>query len=257
MPVEYVDLETARKADGLRMVVVSGVPSPWGEAAKGILHAKRIPWLAVRLDQSSDAMAEWTGERSGPVAIYADEAPRGGFIDILLLAERLAPEPSLLPSDPAQRALVLGLSHEICGEMGLGWCRRNASVHTGINEGASGFPKGVAQYLATKYGYRADEAETYTRRVIEILGMLAERLARQREAGSRYLVGERLTAVDIYSATFMALLAPLPAEQCPMPEAMRAAFQASDAATTSALDPALITHRDFVYAEHLELPLSL
>ena len=36
MPVEFVDFEEARQRDGLRMVVVSGVPSPWGEAAKGL-----------------------------------------------------------------------------------------------------------------------------------------------------------------------------------------------------------------------------
>jgi len=257
MPVEYVDFEAARAASGLRMVVVPGVPSPWGEAAKGILHVKRIPWLAVRLDQANEAMAEWTGERSGPVAMYDDEAPRGGFIDILMLAERLRPSPSLLPGDPAARALVIGLSHEICGEMGLGWCRRNASVHAGINEGEAGFPKGVALYLAAKYGYRAEEADAYTRRVVGILDMLAARLDAQREAGFGYLVGDALTAADIYSAAFMALLAPLPPEQCPMPEAMRAAFGTLDTATAAALDPALIEHRDRIYAEHLELPLSL
>lgn len=37
MPIEYVDFEEAREHGGLRMVVVTGVPSPWGEAAKGIL----------------------------------------------------------------------------------------------------------------------------------------------------------------------------------------------------------------------------
>lgn len=60
MPVEYVEFAQARSADGLRMVVVTGVPSPWGEAAKGILHVKQIPWLAVRLDQGSDELADWT-----------------------------------------------------------------------------------------------------------------------------------------------------------------------------------------------------
>lgn len=55
----------------------------------------------------------------------------------------------------------------------------------------------------------------------------------------------------------MTLQAPLPPEQCPMPEAMRQAFASADEATQAALDPILIEHRDFVYAEYLELPISL
>jgi hypothetical protein len=35
------------------MVVVGNVPSPWGEAAKGILHIKGIEWAAVRLAYDS------------------------------------------------------------------------------------------------------------------------------------------------------------------------------------------------------------
>ncbi len=90
----------------------------------------------------------------------------------------------------------------------------------------------------------------------EILEMLARRLQAQREGGSRFFLGSALSAVDIYSATFMALLRPLPPEQCPMLEAMRPAFETRDPATDKALDPILIEHRDFVYGEYLELPLS-
>jgi len=257
MPFEYVDLETAKQDNGLRMVVVPGVPSPWGEAAKGILHVKRIPWLAVRLDQGDDAMAAWTGgERSGPVAIYQDEAPRKGWAEILLLAERLAPEPGLLPADAAERALAFGLAHEICGEMGLGWCRRNAGVHAGVSEGG-GFPKGVALYLGQKYGYRAEEAGLYPARVVSILESLSARLHAQRDAGQRFYVGSAVSAVDVYSATFLALFKPLPPDQCPMLDAMRPAFESTDPATEKALDPILIEHRDLIYDEYLELPLSL
>ena len=56
--------------DGLRMVVVGGVPSPWGEAAKGVLHLKGIDWVAVRLAYDSDALKQWAGQRSGPVAVF-------------------------------------------------------------------------------------------------------------------------------------------------------------------------------------------
>jgi glutathione S-transferase len=256
MPIEYVDFEAARARTGLRMVVGPGVPSPWGEAAKGMLHVKQIPWVAVRLDQSSQAMADWTGERSGPVAMYEDEAPRSGWAQILLLCERLAPKPALLPSDAEARALAFGLCHEICGEMGLGWCRRLQGVHAGLSD-AGGFPKGVAQYLASKYGYRSEEAGSYVSRTVAILEMLAGRLHAQREIGSRFYLGNALSAVDICSAAFMALCKPLPPEQCPMPDAMRAAFESLDPVTEKALDPILFEHRDFLYAEHLELPLSL
>jgi glutathione S-transferase len=256
VPIEFVELDEARARGGLRMVVVTGVPSPWGEAAKGILHVKQIPWVAVRLDQANPTLAEWTGQRSGPVALYEDEAPRGGWAEILLLAERLAPKPALLPEDADQRALAMGLAHEICGEMGLGWCRRNQGVHAGLN-GGGGFPPGIAQYLATKYGYRESQADLYLKRCVDILTALADRLKAQADAGSRYYLGNTLSAVDIYSATFMALYSPLPQDQCPMPDAMRAAFGTVDDISAIALDDVLLAHRDFVYAEHLELPLTL
>ena len=48
MTFEYVSVAEAMQRGGLRMVVVGGVPSPWGEAAKGILHIKGIAWVAVR-----------------------------------------------------------------------------------------------------------------------------------------------------------------------------------------------------------------
>ena len=257
MPVDYVEFEEAREAPGLRMIVVMGVPSPWGEAAKGILHVKNIPWKAVRLDQGNDAMAEWAGgQRSGPVAFLDDEAPRDGWAEILLLAERLAPEPALLPRDAAERATLLGLCHEICGEQGLGWVRRLQGIHAGL-QGETGFPKPVAAYLASKYGYRESDASTYVARTKELLALLSGRLHAQREIESPYYHGHTLTALDIYSATFMALVAPLPPEQCAIVEPMRAAFESIDPETASAVDPILLEHRDFVYAKHLELPLSI
>lgn len=256
MPVEYVDFEEARDAKGLRMVVVTGVPSPWGEAAKGILHLKRIPWQAVRLDASNEALAAWTQDRSGPVAMYNDEAPRSGWADLLLLAERLAPTPSLLPQGPRDRALAMGLAHEICGEQGLGWVRRLQGIHAGLN-GQPGFPPPVAHYLGDKYGYRAEEAPRYADRIESLLGMLSNQLQAQKKAGSRFYFGDSISAADIYSATFMALFKPLPQDQCPMAEALRPAFESMDADTARALHPILIEHRDSIYTEFLELPLTL
>ena len=254
--MEFVDFEQARQRPGLRLVTVPGVPSPWSEAAKGVLHAKKVPFVAVHLDTGNPAFVEWIGQESAPVALLDDEPPRGGWAEILLLAERLAPAPRLVPQDAETRAVLFGLSHEICGELGLGWCRRLDGVAAGI-EGRGGFAKPIAEYLGRKYGYREGVGAEAHRRVIEILGMLSARLRAQREQGSVYYLGDALTAVDIYSAAFMGLLKPLPPEQCPMLEPIRAAFETLDDATARALDPILLEHRDRIYAEHLALPLSL
>jgi glutathione S-transferase len=256
MALQYVEVDEARKRRGLRMVVVGNVPSPWGEAAKGILHIKGIEWAAVRLVYDSEPLREWAGQRSGPVAIYDDEPPRAGWAEILSLAERLAPEPALVPADPAERALLFHIGHEICGEAGLGWSRRLQLIHA-RQQNAGGFPDAVAKYLGRKYGYSPEAGATSSARVVELLGMLATRLQAQHGRGSRYYLGDSLTAVDVYSATFMALFRPLPPEQCEMLPGIRAAFETRDAETEAALDPLLLQHRDMMYSEHLELPLSL
>ena len=86
---------------------------------------------------------------------------------------------------------------------------------------------------------------------------LASRLKAQHAAGSRYYVGEELTAVDIYSATCMALLQPLPQDVCPMDATTRAAFEFRAPLTDAALDEVLLAHRQMMYRDHLALPLSL
>jgi len=253
--VEFVSVEEAKQRSGLRVVMVGMVPSPWGEAAKGILYHKKIPYVAARLTVEGPAVKEWTGHDSAPIAVYENEAPRTSWAQILLLAERLAPTPSLIPTRPEDRALLFGLSHEICGEDGLGWSRRLSGIHSSLH-GGDGFPKPVAEYLGAKYGYRGDNGEAAGRRVIELLGMFAGCIKKQRQRGSRYLIGDVLTAADIYLATFMALFAPLANEVCPIPDQFRSAFTAMDDATRAALDPMLLEHRDEIYKKHLELPLA-
>jgi hypothetical protein len=87
--------------------------------------------------------------------------------------------------------------------------------------------------------------------------MLITRLKAQRDAGSRYYVGNSLTAVDVYSAAFAAMFDPLPPKQCRMDASTRAALSARDTHTDAALAPILFEHRDMMYREYLELPLSL
>lgn len=256
MTFEYLSVEEAIQRRGLRMVVVGNVPSPWGEAAKGIFHIKRIDWAAVRLVYDSEPLKAWAGQRSGPIAIYDDEEPRSGWAQILMLAEHLAPEPVLLPVQPVERARVVGFGDKFCGEQGLGWMRRLQLVHAGLRK-SGGFSERVAAYLGKKYGYDPADAEGYGARVRDLLGAFGAELRMQREAGKPYFLGDTLTAADVYSATFMALFSPLPEEFCNMDASTRGAFEWLDDETRSALDPILLEHRDMMYERHLELPLSL
>jgi glutathione S-transferase len=256
VPFEYISVEEAIRRGGLRMVVVGGVPSPWGEAAKGLLHIKGIEWTAVRLVYDSEALKEWAGQRSGPVAIYNDEPPRAGWKEILELAERLEPSPALLPADAADRHYLLQTAEEILGKDSLTWSRRLQLVHAGL-QNAGGFPGRVAGYLAKKYGYTPELGAAASARVAGMLEKLADRLNAQRAVGSGYYIGNELTALDVYAATAMAMFRPLPEAQCRMDPTTRAAFELKDPAVEAALDPVLTEHRDRMYEKHLVLPLSL
>lgn len=255
MTWDYIEFEDAVAADGLRMTVVSQVPSPWGEAAKGIFHVKGLNWSAVRLDPMNRDMTKWARDMSAPAVMNGKEPPRSGWEDILLLAERLSPEPSLLPPDPMDRALALGLAHEFCGENGLGWARRLHLTHLGLN-GQGGFVEPAAQYLAAKYGCSAEDGAAAHGRVIELLTMFAGRLAAQQAKGQDYFFDCGMTAVDIYAATFAGLLQPLPEEVCAMRLATRVAFGTVDAETMAAAD-GLLAHRDMMYERWLEPVLRL
>ena len=254
MTFAYASVEEAIVRRGVRMVVVGNVPSPWGEAAKGILHIKGIEWAAVRLAYDSEALQQWVGQRNGPVLIYNDERPRSGWAEILLLAERLAPP--LIPAKADERALAFGLAHEICGEGD--WAGRAAcNLYTPASAMPAAFLNACQNILAKKYGYSPAAGAAAAARVAELLAMLAARLKAQQQTGSRYYIGDSLTAVDVYSATFAAMFDPLPPEVCTMEASTRAAFSARDADIDAALDPILFAHRDMMYAQHLELPLSL
>jgi len=255
MTFEYLPVERAIAAPGLRMVVVGNVPSPWGEAAKGIFHIKRIPFSAVRLVYDNDALKQWAGQLSGPVAIYDSEPPRSGWAEILMLAERLAPAPALLSLEPNERGRALAIADKFCGPAGLGWARRLQMVHGSLTR-AGGFNERVAGYLGNKYGYDAAHGDEYGARVRQLLRELGASLRERRHQGPYYL-GATLSAADIYSATFVGMFVPLPEAQCAMHPAARAAFEWVDDQTLAAIDPLMLEHRDMMYARHLELPLSL
>ena len=254
MPIEYISTEDAISSEGLRMTVVSAVPSPWGEAAKGILHVKGLPWKAVRYNAMDKRQSDWTGYPNAPTLIYDDTAPLNGWRNILEFLETLPDTPALLPE--AERQSCLQLSELYCSQNGLGWHRRMQFIHAGLT-GEGGFALPIAQYLGLKYGYSAGLMDNSTERLKAILNKLVACLKAQRETGSEYFIGESLTCVDIYNAAFMAFFGPLPDNQCPMHPKSRAVFEQVFPETDQAFDPILLAHRDYIYSRYLELPLSL
>ena len=254
MPIEYISTEDAIAAQGLRMTVVSAVPSPWGEAAKGLLYVKGLPWKAVRYNAVDKRQSDWTGYPNAPTLVHDDDKPLNGWRNILEFLDSQPDTPILLPDEARQSCLEL--SELYCGQDGLGWHRRLQGVHAGLN-GDGGFALPIAQYLGFKYGYSAELMEKSTDRMKAILESLVSRLKSQREKGSDYFVGERLTCVDIYNAAFMAFFDPLPDNQCAMHPKSRAVFEQVFPETDQAFDPILLAHRDYIYSRYLELPLSL
>jgi len=256
MGFDTVSIQQGREHSGLRLVVLRRFPSPWSQAAKGILRVKQLEatFVSTASDDPPGALEDWTGQDSFPAAVYESEPARSGWAEILFLAERLAPSPSLIPADPADRALFFGLCHEIAGEMGLGWCRRLLAMEMGL---AGDPPDPLSMYLADKYGFSKAAAATALGRVIDVLTLLRDQLRRQREAGRRHLVGDALSALDIYWATFCNLVSPLPPEQLPMSQAMRPIFTATESEVLTIIADGLLEHRDFVYGKYLELPVQL
>jgi glutathione S-transferase len=257
----YLTPEEARDLPGLRLVLTAGVPGPWGEAAKSIFYVKKIEYTRVRQDGGlpNEALAAWTGQTNAPQAILDDEPARTGWAEILLLAERMAAKPALIPTDSHARALAFGLSFEICGEDGLGWNRRLQLLQSmmSLPDDDSNPMSAIGRRLAKRYGYNEQSVAATNERVVAILRLFSERLSMQRAVGSEYFVGDSLSAVDIYWSTFAAMLRPLPPDRCPMPKPLRAQYGQLTPEIESALDPALLEHRDRIYEKYLELPIDL
>ena len=98
----------------------------------------------------SEALKEWAGQRSGPIAMYKDEGPRAGWAEIPPLTERLRSERlrcyrRTKPTAPLRWAWPANF-----GEEGLGWSRRLQLIHADLQRQAGGFPERVSKYLGKK-----------------------------------------------------------------------------------------------------------
>ncbi len=237
---EYVELAAAKAARGVRMVVTGMVPSPWSQAAKGLFRVAGLPALAVRSNREDAEQAAWTRSHNVPVVLHDDDPPRTNWAEIVMLADRLAAPGLLLARDLERRVRTIGLIHELAGEQGVGWNARLLMIDAGIaSEGKRGFPRSVAHYLAGKYGYSPE-------RVAEARTRAGEQLAAiERELGDRgFFGGLQADALDVYTACFTTILAPMTEEDCPrMAPALRRGFLAAHEGLGEMVGPGLAAHR--------------
>jgi glutathione S-transferase len=256
--LEFVDVETARKASGVRLVVSGLVPSPWSEAAKGLFAVAGVPVIAVRRMREGADITAWTGVDNVPVVVHGAEPVRTHWAAITTLANRLA-SGALIPVEVAERAETMGVLHEVAGEEGLGWNARLAMIDATItSRGARGFPLPVGERLAERYGYTQDVARSSRERAKRQLEMLGARLRRQRDLGHDYFGGSRPTALDVYVATFLTPLCDIPPEDCPaLVPLLRQAFGCAHEALGAFVPDLLVAHRKAMFARHLTWPITL
>jgi len=150
--MQYVSPSELINSDGLRIVLVHYMPSPWGQAAKAMMEYKGLSYKAAPWEggAQNEEIVAWSGANSAPVVAWNKEKPIYRWDDILYLTERLAPKKPLIPAGREDRVLTLGLCHEICGELGLGWNRRLSMFAPALTSGAA--PEGFKK-MGEKYGF--------------------------------------------------------------------------------------------------------
>jgi glutathione S-transferase len=211
--LNYHSVAQARELPGLRLVFSRGIPAPWGLAARVIFELKELSFAAVEQTvggENADLIA-WTGQSNAPIAVLGDERVRTTWYELLMLAEQLGTGgPRLVPTAPDERAAMFGISHEICSEDGLGWNLRTIIFHERARVSS------LAQRMIYKYGSSADRGHAISR-INDVLGMLDRALANQERDGSPFLVGNSLSAADIYWSAFSILIAPFSPDICESP----------------------------------------
>ncbi|MEM6980991.1 MAG: site-2 protease family protein [Planctomycetota bacterium] len=137
------------------------------------------------------------GQTSLPTMFHDSERPRNVWSEQLALAERIgaADAPALIPDDVEARVEMFGLCAVVLGEDGLVWNMRILADSP----------------LARKYGYSEEASAAAADKIAGVLRLLDARLAAQSERGSPYLVGDAITAIDVYWATMsIAMMVPGP-----------------------------------------------
>ena len=257
--LEFISLEeAANMKEGVRITFIPGLQAIYAEALKNICYVKKIeiirvlhPFMGTDKVTGKDRQAELyalTSQTSLPTMLYKEERPRNVWIEQLALAEKIgSPDSkSLIPENFKERADMFGLCSIVLGEDGLVWNMRILSDSP----------------LARKYGYSVEASSEAPNKIAEIIKLIDTKLSAQKEKGSKFLIGDSLSAVDIYWSTVSMTV--LPASLKIMPktkqnEGMLLAFEGISkipqiAEATSEL---IHSHRDYILKTYCETPAVL
>ena len=250
--------EAAAMTTGTRVTFVPGIPAMFSEALKNICYVKGValirvlhPRMGIDEETGKDRQAklfELTAQTSLPTMLHDDERPRNVWIEQLALAERIggAGAPILIPDNSELRVEVFGLCAIVLAEDGLVWNMRIL----------------IDSLLGQKYGFSEEASALAPRKIAEVIALLDRRLETQSQRGSKYLVGDTLTAVDIYWATLSMSLLPPPPEVMPLPrqnQSMMKYFEANSQIPeiAAALTKRIEDHQRYILTNYCETPAVL
>ena len=256
---EFITLEeAAAMTSGTRVTFIPGLPALFAEALKNICYVKGIPliralhpMMGIDRDTGADRQAvlyELTRQTSLPTMFHNDERPRNVWIEQLALAERIgeAGTPKLIPDDFELRVDVFGLCAVVLAEDGFIWNMRILGDSP----------------LGRKYGYSEEASAAALGKMVNVIALIDRRLAAQEKSGSRYLVGDSLSAADIYWATLSMSVLPLPPEIMPVTKQNQGmlkyfAKNSQIPAVADALTKRIKKHQQFILTTHCETPAVL
>ena len=250
--------ESASMEKGTRVTFVPGVQAMFSEALKNICFVKKLPLTRVLhpimgVDEKTgeDRQAklyELTSQTSLPTMFHDEERPRNVWIEQLALAERIGTKdsPKLIPDNFEHRVDMFGLCAVVLGEDGLTWNMRLL----------------IDSPLAQKYGYSEEASSAAPRKIAEVITLIDRRLEAQEKQGLRYLVGDALTAVDIYWATMSMTVLPVPLEIMPKTkqnQGMLMFFAANSEIPeiAKALTERIKDHQHYILTTYCETPAVL
>ncbi len=256
---EFITLDkAAAMTTGTRVTFAPGFPAIFSEALKNICYVKGVPLIRVLhphmgIDKATgeDRQArlyELTSQTGLPTMFHDQERPRSVWTEQLALAERIgAPgTPKLIPDDVQLRADMFGLCAVVVAEDGLVWNMRILGDNP----------------LARKYGYSNQASADAPDKMAAVVSLIDQRLQAQEQRGSRYLVGDAITAADIYWATMsMTILLP-PSDIMPLTKQNERGLQffASNSkipAIAEALSQRIEDHQRYILTTYCETPAVL